>query len=75
MKRKLLKSPSRNLVQLTAQDATSSTPEIMDLTKSALIVVTQLARVALAITREDLAIAPIRTLVIHTVNVSRSGII
>lgn len=47
----------------------------MDLTKSALIVVTQLARVALAITREDLAIAPIRTLVIHTVNVSRSGII
>lgn len=51
-KRKLLKGPSRNLVQLIAQDATSSTQKIMNLTKSALIVVTQLARVALAITRE-----------------------
>lgn len=47
----------------------------MNLTKFALIVVTQLARVALVITPEDLAIAKIRTLVIHTVNVSRSGII
>jgi hypothetical protein len=51
-KRKLPKGPSRNLVQLIAQDATLSTQKIMNLIKSALIVVTQLARVALAITRE-----------------------